>query len=263
MSAATDHTAVANSQPRRAPLWRPILAQALMEVRLLVRSSESLVVTLGIPLGILVFFSSVQGILPTGHRDPVDFLVPGVLAISVMSTAFVNLSIQTAFERKYGVLKRLGGTPLPRSAFLAAKALSVGIVLLIQTALVFLIAVFGLGWHAGGSSGLAVVGMLLGTFTFSALGLLMAGALRAEGTLALSNAVYLVLLVVSGLMFSADALPGPMEEVGRALPSGALGVVLRDAFGQSTGNLGLALLVLSAWGLVAAALTARTFRWEP
>ena len=266
MSATTDQAAdptVATGTPRRAPLWRPILAQALMEVRLLVRSSESLVVTLGIPLGILVFFSTVQGILKTGAGDSVDFLVPGVLAISVMSTAFVNLSIQTAFERKYGVLKRLGGTPLPRSAFLAAKALSVGIVLLIQTALVLLIAAFGLGWSAGGSSGLAVLGMLLGTFTFSALGLLMAGTLRAEGTLAVSNALYLILLVVSGLMFSADALPRFLEDVGLALPSGALGVVLRHAFDQPAGNLGVALVVLTAWGVVAAALTARTFRWEP
>ena len=98
---------------RRTPLVAATLAQASLELKLLLRSGESLLATLGIPLGILVFFSVVD-VLPTGEADPADFLVPGVLAISVMATGLVAVAIQTAFERKYGVLKRLGGTPLPR-----------------------------------------------------------------------------------------------------------------------------------------------------
>jgi len=245
-----------------APVWTAIAAQARMELRLLLRSGESVLVTLGIPLGILVFFSQVD-VLPTGDRDPLTFLVPGVLAISVMSTAFVAQSIQTAFERKYGVLKRLGASPLSRPAFLAAKGLSVVALLIVQTLLVLGTARLGLDWDAEANGLLAVVlGLAAGTWTFSAMGLLIAGTLRAEGTLAVVNALYLVLLGVSGVMFDADALPGRMADLGGLLPSGALGEVFRE--GLATGAVAWgALAVLALWGAVATLAAARLFRWEP
>ncbi len=259
--------------PRAAPLHRAVTAQALMELRLMLRSGESLLVTFGIPLGILVFFSVVD-VLPTGDGDPVDFLVPGVLGISVMSTAFVALAIQTAFERKYGVLKRLGGTPLSRSGFLAAKVISVGALVIVQTVLVLAVARFGLGWAPQAASiadgvnapsiGIILAGMVLGTATFTALGLLMAGALRAEATLALSNAVFLVLLMVSGLTIDLDELPDALAQISLFLPSGALGWVLRDGF--APGDVAMwpaAMLSLAAWGIVATVLAVRSFRWEP
>jgi ABC-2 type transport system permease protein len=246
---------------RRTPVGAAILAQAGMELRLLVRSGESLIVTLGIPLGILGFFSVVE-VLPTGDERAVDFLVPGVLAISVAATGLVAVSIQTAFERKYGVLKRLGGTPLPRWGFLVAKGLAVAAVLAIQTGLVVALALGVLGWEPAGGAVLAPLAVLAGAVTFTALGLLMAGVLRAEATLALSNALFLVLLVVSGVTFDADALPEGLAAIGRVLPVGALGELLRSAFageGLATG----AFLVVAGWGALAVALAARTFRWEP
>jgi ABC-2 type transport system permease protein len=227
----------------------------------MLRSAESLVVTLGIPLGILVFFSTVD-VLPTGDRDPVTFLVPGVLAISVMSTAMVAQGIQTAFERKYGVLKRLGATPLSRLGFLTAKVLAIAAVLAVQTTLVLATATLGFGWRPSGSTLIALLAMALGTVTFTAIGLLLAGTLRAEATLAIVNALYLVLLVVSGLMFDADALPGPMAALGLVLPSGALGELLRGALADGSLD-GGALVVLAGWGVVATAAAARSFRWEP
>lgn len=247
---------------RRTPIVRAVLAQARMEIVLLLRSAESLLATLGIPLGILVFFSLVEDVLPTGDRTAVDFLVPGVLAVSVMSTGLVSLAIATAFERKYGVLKLLGGSPLPRWGLLAAKALAVVAVLTVQAVLVLAIAAFGLGWEARGGLVAVMIALVAGGFTFSAIGLLMAGTLRAEGTLALANGVYLVLLVVSGLVFDAGVLPGPLETVGRLLPSGALGEALRAALDTPAGLAPTALAALGGWGLVAAAVAARTFRWE-
>lgn len=253
--------------PRAAPWPRVVLAQAGMELRLLLRSGESLLVTFGIPLGILLFFSVVD-VLPSGDDDPVTFLVPGVLAISVMSTAFVAQAIQTAFERKYGVLKRLGGTPLTRAGFLAAKLVAVLALVLVQTVLVLALARYGLGWTAAGGDGssvtLVVAGMLLGSVTFTVLGLLLAGALRAEATLALTNALYLVLLVVSGLTIELDSLPAPLAAVAGYLPSGALGVLLRDGLtGAAPARWPVAALVLVAWGVAAAVLAVRSFRWEP
>lgn len=248
---------------RRTPLLRSVLAQTRMELILLMRSGESLLVTLGVPLGLLVFFSLVDEILPTGDRSAVDFLVPGVLGVSVLSTGLVSLSISTAFERKYGVLKLLGGSPLPRWGLLAGKALALLAVLALQTLLVLGVAVLGLGWQPDGAAAPTALALLLGVGTFAAIGLLVAGTLRAEATLATANALFLVLLVVSGLVFDPAELPGPLEAFGRALPSGALGEALRAAL-DTPGRLASGpLVVLLGWGAVAAVLAVRTFRWEP
>ena len=246
--------------PRRTPVVRAVLAQAAMELRLLLRSGESLLVTLGIPLGVLVFFSAIDVLPIAGSR--VDFLVPGVLAISVTATGLVAVAIQTAFERKYGVLKRLGGTPLSRPAFLVAKGLAVAAILAVQTVLVLVVATTLLGFTPGGSVLGGLAGVALGAVTFTALGLLMAGALRAEATLALSNAAFVVLLVISGITFDAEVLPDALAAIGRALPAGALGEVLRAALLE--GRVALVdALVVAGWGLAALAAAARWFRWDP
>jgi ABC-2 type transport system permease protein len=246
--------------PRRTPVVRAVLAQAAMELRLLLRSGESLLVTLGIPLGVLVFFSAIDVLPIDGSR--VDFLVPGVLAISVTATGLVAVAIQTAFERKYGVLKRLGGTPLSRPAFLVAKGLAVAAILAVQTVLVLVVATTVLDFTPTGSVLGGLAGVALGAVTFTALGLLMAGALRAEATLALSNAAFVVLLVISGITFDAEVLPDALAAIGRALPAGALGEVLRAALLEGRAAVGDA-LVVAGWGLAALVAAARWFRWDP
>lgn len=243
-----------------APTHRSVLAQAAMELRLLVRNGEGLVVTLGIPLGLLVFFSIVD-VLPT-DGDPVTFLVPGVLAISAMATGLVALAIQTGFERKYGVLKRLGTTPLTRGGFVLAKALAMLVVLSGQVVAVLAVATLALGWQPEGSVLLAVLATLLGGATFSALGLWMAGTLSAELTLAMSNALFLVLLLVSGLAFDPQTLPDGLTALGGLLPSGALGTLTRTALAAPGRVDGGALAVVVGWGVVAAIAAARSFRWD-
>jgi ABC-2 type transport system permease protein len=245
---------------RHVPLARAVWAQTRMELALLVRSAESLLVTFGIPLGLLVFFSAVE-VLPTGDRDGVDFLVPGVLAISTAATGMVAVAIQTAFERKYGVLKRLGGTPLPRWGFLAAKGASVALLLLVQTAAVLGIAAGALGWRPDGGLAAALLLVVVGAWAHTAIGLLLAGTLRAEATLALANALFLVLLVISGATFDAEVLPDALATIGALLPLGALTEALRAAL--DGGALLRPTLVLVGWGVGAVALATRTFRWEP
>jgi ABC-2 type transport system permease protein len=245
---------------RRLPVARAIGAQTVMELRLLVRSAESLLVTFGIPLGLLVLLSTVD-VLPTGDRRGVDFLVPGVLAISTAATGLVAVAIQTAFERKYGVLKRLGGTPLPRAGFLVAKGLAVGALVLVQSTLTVVIAAGFLGWRPTGGGAVAAVVLLVGAVTHTALGLLLAGTLRAEATLALSNALFLVLIVIGGVSFDPAVLPDGLAALGQLTPLGALGAALRVAF---DGGLPLGpLALLLGWGVLAVATAARAFRWEP
>src|SRR5438445_4348330 len=140
---------------------RAVLAQTRVELLLTLRRGESVLLTLVIPVLLLVFFSEVD-ILPTGVHDPVDFLAPGILALAVMSTAMVGLGIATGFERQYGVLKRLGSTPLGRPALLAAKTAAILAVELVQIAVLVPIAL-ALGWRTGGNAALALVAVLLAT----------------------------------------------------------------------------------------------------
>jgi ABC-2 type transport system permease protein len=243
---------------------RAVLAQARLETRLLLRSSESLLVTLGIPLGVLVFFSVVP-VLPSGDVDAVTFLVPGVLGLSAAATGLVASAIQTAYERKSGALKLLGATPLGRPGFLAAKLLSVLAILAVQTVLVFGLAAGLLGWRPqGGAAGilLGVGGVLLAGLVMASLGLALAGTLTAELTTAVTNALFLVLLMLGGVAVSPDVLPDALAAVGGASPLGAAVALLR-ALLDGTAGAGSAVVALVVWGALGTVLAARTFRWEP
>src|SRR5438445_7457466 len=240
---------------------RAVLAQIRAEVLLTLRRGESVLLTLGIPVLLLVFFSLVD-VLPTGLKDPVDFLAPGILALAVMSTAMVGLGIATGFERQYGVLKRLGTTPLGRPTLLAAKTTAILAVELVQVAVLVPIAL-ALGWHAGGNAALALVAVLLATVGFAGLGLAMAGTLRAETVLAAANGLYLLLLLLGGMVVPLSKLPGLMRPLARALPAGALSDALHHALGGSHVPSGAGYwLVLAAWAAAAPAAAALTFRWE-
>ena len=219
---------------------RAVAAQARVELLLTLRRGESLVVSLAIPVGILVFFTKVD-VVQTSLRDPVQFLVPGTLALAVMSTAMVSLGIATGYERRYGVLKRLGSTPLSRTGLLAVGA--------------------ALGWHAAGGVAAAVGLLLIGTVAFAGVGLFFAGTLRAEANLAVANGVFLALLFLGGMAYPLDKLPGGLQALARALPAAALSDTVRQALSASPVSVG-ALVTLVAWAIGAPLLAARTFRWE-
>jgi ABC-2 type transport system permease protein len=178
-----------------------------------------------------------------------------------MSTAMVSLGIATGFERQYGVLKRLGTTPLGRRALLAAKTLAIVAIELVQVAVLAAVAL-ALGWRPEGSLLPALAAALLGTVAFAGLGLLMAGTLRGEVTLAAANGLYLVLLLLGGMVFPLDRLPGALRAVAELLPAAALSTALDGALGASASVPGKAWLVLLAWAAAAPALAAATFRWE-
>ena len=250
-------------EPGAAPLARMVLAQARMESRLMLRNGEQLLLAVVIPVLVLVGMVRGADRLGLDYDHPVvDVVTPGVLALAVMSTSFTSLAIATAFERRYGVLKRLGASPLPRSGLLAGK---VGALLLVEVAQLLVLGVVGrlLGWELDVSAAVVlgfVLAVLLGTSAFASLGLLMAGALRAEATLAAANLVYLLLLAGGAVVLPASAYGG-FGDVARWLPSGALGEAMRDAFLDGTVSW-RDLAVLLGWALAGTAATARTFSWE-
>jgi ABC-2 type transport system permease protein len=242
-----------------AALSRMLAAQTAMELRLTLRRGESVLLTLVIPVVLLTLFAEVH-VLSLG-RHPVDFLVPGVLALAVMSTAFTGQAIATGYERQYGVLKRLGASPLPRWALLAAKTCGVLAVELLQAGVLLALGV-GLGWAPHGSPATVVGLLVVGTAAFSGLGLLLAGTLRAEATLAAANLIYLVFLVLGGVVFPVSRLPVGIRPAVRALPVSALSGGLRAQLRYGAAVSGHDWLVLVCWAVAALLAAAVTFRWE-
>jgi ABC-2 type transport system permease protein len=238
---------------------RAVAAQSRIEMLLTVRRGESLLVTLLIPLGILVFFSKVDAVNTT-LRHPVDFLVPGVLALAVMSSAMVSLGIATGYERHYGVLKRLGSTPLSRAGLLTAKTLNVLAFEILQATAIVLTGI-ALGWDPSGGLLAAVALLLLGTIAFAGIGMLLAGTLRAEANLAIANGLFLVLLFLGGMAYPLHRLPDALETFAKALPAAALSETVRAVLDQTSFPTG-ELVVLVVWAVAAPLAAARWFRWE-
>lgn len=245
--------------PGAAAAQQQIGAQTRMELRLLLRNGEQLLLTVVIPTLLLVVFAKAP--IADLPKPRIDFLVPGVLALAVMSTAFTGQAIATGFERRYGVLRRLGTTPLPRTGLLAAKTAAVLVVEALQVALLVIVGL-ALGWSPHGSAPKVLLLLVLGTIAFSALGLLMAGTLRAEATLAAANLVYLLLLILGGVAFPLSDFGDSVRHVLDLLPIAALTDGLRAALSTS-GTLPLHdVVTLCVWAAVTGVLAARLFRWE-
>jgi ABC-2 type transport system permease protein len=249
--------------PGSAPRQKVIAAQASLELRTLVRNGEQLLLTLIIPVLLLVVFSA-EALISVGHVRRIDFVAPGILALAIMSTSFTSLAIGTAFERRYGVLKRLGATPLGRSGLIAAKGATVLAVEAGQVVLIVAVSLL-LGWRPVVTAATvfsSLVLLIVGSVAFSGLAMLMAGTLRAEATLAAANLVYLVLLGIGGVIFPLTKFPPGLRPLLRLLPSGALSHGLRSALTYGTGLSARDTLVLVAWAVAGVAASARWFRWE-
>jgi ABC-2 type transport system permease protein len=240
---------------------RRIFSQARMEIVLTLRRGESLLVTVGIPVGILAFFS-IADVLPHDGRA-VDFLMPGVLGLSVISSAMTSLSIATGFERQSGVLRRLGITPLGRTGLLAAKLIALLFVVLLQVVAVVAVGL-ALGWRAEGPIGAtatAALVILLGTVIFAAIGFVLAGRLRAETNLAAANGLFLLFLLAGGVVFPLSRLPGAIRTFARVLPTEPFIESLRGALSAGVVDTGR-LLALAVWAAVLSLLARAAFRWE-
>lgn len=246
--------------PKPAPAWRRIGAQAAFETKLTLRHGEQLLLSMVLPILILIGLSAFPILTAFGvdlHGKPqVDFAFPGVIALSVVSSAFTGQAIATGFDRRYGVLRLLATTPLGKAGLLGGKVLSVFAVEVVQLIVLGIIACL-LGWRPGASMIVpGLVAMLLGSSAFVALGLLVAGTLRAEATLAGANLIWVLLLAGGGLVLPASSGTDPFV---RLLPSGALGDALRAA---ADGHYDLpAFIILVVWTACAGAATMKWFKW--
>jgi ABC-2 type transport system permease protein len=238
---------------------RRVLAQTRVEIVLTLRRGESLLVVAGIPVGILVFFTAVD-VLPHGGGRAVDFLVPGALALAVISSSMTSLGIATGFERQSGVLRRLGLTPLGREGLLGAKAISILAVVILQVVAIAAVGA-GLGWRLPRSVVPSISLVILGVVTFAGLGLLLAGRLRAEMNLAVANALFLIFLLLGGIVVPLSELPDGLAALAGILPAEPLASALRASLRAAPVDVA-DLATLGAWALGSCGLAAMTFRWE-
>jgi ABC-2 type transport system permease protein len=241
---------------------KPFISQLRSELTVMARNGEQLLLILVIPLGLLVFFTTVD-VLPTGSSSTVDFLVPGIITLAIMSTAMVSLGIATGFERQYSVLKRLGSTPLGTARLIGAKTVAVVFIEATQILLIMMVGAL-LGWSPPGTAWLSVVlAVVIGTIAFAGIGLLLAGRLRAEINLAVQNALYLVMLLLGGIVVAGDTLPRGLARASAILPATALTEVLRDAVSGGAPLVSSAWWVLVAWSVLAPLAAVWLFRFEP
>ncbi len=247
-----------------APALRPLAAQTEAEIYMTLRRGETLLLTLGIPVVFLLFFSKVS-VVSTPGTTPANFFVPGILSLAVMSTAMVSLGIATGFERGYGVLKRLGATPLGRPRLLAAKVVTIVAVELLQAAVLLPVGL-ALGWDPGGGGapavGAAIAAILLGSAAFAGIGLLMAGTLRAEVNLAATNGLYLILLLLGGMIVPITKLPSGLAAFAKLLPAEALSAALHATLGHGVQPPAESWAVLAVWAVAAPVAASLSFRWE-
>ena len=245
-----------------APWHRRVGAHARLELTMLLRNGEQLLLTVVLPVGLLLVLTRTDVVDVGGdtRTDRLMVVVPGMVALAVLSTSFTALAIQTGFERRYGVLRRIGTTPLRRSDVLLGKSLAV---LAIETVQVVALGGVGaaLGWRPDlGGLLVAIPLLLLGSAALASLALLLAGVVRAEATLALANLAYLV-LAGAGVVIPVGRAPDRLQPVLEVLPSAALAESLRIA--TSSGEVAWTLVAtMIAWLAVAAAGVSRWFRWE-
>ncbi|WP_120520565.1 ABC transporter permease [Arthrobacter celericrescens] len=259
-SSAADLASAGSAPSAPAPLFRRILLQGKYETLAMIRNGEQLILAVILPL-LALFGLTVTPLLDGLGAPRVDIAVPGILALCAMSTAFTGQGIATGFDRRYGVLRFLSTTPLGRTGLIAGKILAVLAVLALQLAVVGAVAAV-LGWRpdpGGWLPGLAM--LVLGAAAFTALGLLVAGTVRPEATLAITNLLWILLGALGGIVVPAVRLPAVASDLAHFLPSGALGEAMREAFLHGTFALPQ-LSVLLLWTVVPGAAAVRWFKWN-
>jgi ABC-2 type transport system permease protein len=242
-----------------APPLQRIGAQARFDVTAMLRNGEQLLLTVILPMLVLVGLAR-SSVVELGDGPRIALATPGVLALALISTSFTGQAIGTGFDRRAGLLRLLGTTPLGRSGLIAGRIVAVLSVQVIQLVLLGAVAL-ALGWRPAAAGILpAIVAGVLGTAAFVSLGLLLAGTLRAEAVLAVANLVWVLLLAGGGVVLAADRY-GPWGDVVRWLPSGALGDALRETLARGGWPV-LDLVILLAWTAILAGAATRWFRWS-
>lgn len=239
---------------------RRVISQGRYEAATMLRNGEQLVLMIVMPLLGLIALTATPLLDGMGHSR-VEIAVPGILALCALSTAFTGQGIATGFDRRYGVLRFLSTTPLGKGGLIAGKVIAVLVALSLQVVIISTVAAF-LGWRppvAGVLLGIPL--LILGAITFTALGLLIAGTVRPEATLALTNLGWILFAALGGIVLPAGKFSASMADFVQWLPSGALGNVMRAALMESRLDI-FALVILLAWAALCSLAAVKWFKWN-
>ncbi|MBA2512830.1 MAG: ABC transporter permease [Solirubrobacterales bacterium] len=212
-----------------------------------------------------LLFLALFGAVLSGDQDALDVIVPGIAAMSVMSTTFTALAFNLVFLREQGVLKRMRGTPLPVSAFFAGIAGNAVANAATQIAIVTVAGklLFGVDWPRDYLE--MAVFVATGVVCFAALGVALSHAIpNFESAPAYVNAVFLPVIFISGVFYDGDLVPGVLRDIARVLPLTHLIDGLSGAMvtGEGLASNAASLLVLGAWATIGTVLAVRGFSWE-
>lgn len=251
--------------PPRAnyPLVR-VIEQGRYETMAMLRNGEQLMLNIIFPVMALIalrFTGLIDEYANSVGVSRMDAAVPGVLALCVISTALSGQGIATGFDRRYGVLRFLATTPLGRNGLIMGKCIAVLVVVAIQFTLVAALG-YGLGWRPDAIAvSRSIITMLMGAGAFTALGLLIAGTVRAEATLAIVNIAWVILAGAGGVVFPLKSFPDWYAGVVAWSPSAALGDALRGNFIQHQW-LADPHWVIIVWTVVIGFIASRKFKWS-
>jgi ABC-2 type transport system permease protein len=244
---------------------RALYLQSLIETRLWLRRRETVFFALLLPILFLLFFGALYGhqVEVTGIKY-IDYIVPGYAIFAIMALALATLTGNLAAERQYGILKRLGGTPLPRVYVLAAKVVAGG---LLAAAVILVLIVAGIlfyGAHVRGNPLAAALILAISILSFASMGMALGGIVKPDSAVAAGNLVYLALSFLGGVFIPLNQFPSGLLSVARVLPSEhavhAIQAIWTEGHGLS--SVGGDLLVVAAWGAAAVVVGARSFRWQ-
>lgn len=241
--------------PARNTTKAILRSQIRMELILTARRGEAVVLAMGVPLLVLLG-AGLTKVTNVPGGDRLAYVVPGVLALTVMSTAFTGQAITTGYERSYGVLKRLGASPLTRPGLLVAKTAAVLALIVVQLLVLAAVGV-AVGWHLHVEQLLPALGVtVLATAAYSGLALLLASVLKPETTTGLATLIYVLMLAAGGIMFAAPA------QIAEFLPLAAHAEALRATLSHDQPVPLGSWASLAVWATVCVTAAARKFRWE-
>lgn len=195
----------------------------------------------------------------------IDFLVPGILSLMIMSNNLNGVAATIASWRERGILRRMQGTPLKSSTFIAGQMTARILLNAIQAVAVLLVAYFLFGVHVYGGWGSLILLILLGTFTFMSMGFIVASLSKTpESASPIAGLIAFPMIFVGGIFFPVRDLPGVLQSIVQVIPivhlTDALRGVMND--GLALSQLIMPVSILLAWAVGAFVIAAWTFKWD-
>ncbi|TMF62223.1 MAG: ABC transporter permease [Chloroflexi bacterium] len=195
----------------------------------------------------------------------IDFLVPGVIAMSIMQTGLFSVAFSFVAYKQQGILRRLMATPMRVPDFLMSRIVTYLVMAVVQMAILIVLGLLLYHLHFVGNIAYLIIVGFIGAAIFMAVGFTISGFARDEGAVAaIANLISFPMMFLSGVFFSLSNEPGWLQPITKVLPLTFLANALRSISldGASLWAVRGELLGLAVWLVIALVLATRLFKWE-